>query len=166
MQNLLVAVCGRWRWGGGRGREDHRNHHWKVKVKVTQSCPTLCDRMDFAAHGILQARILEWVAIPFPRGSFQSRDQTQVTEIWDKSFREHVSAFLDPFNCSMEKCVCLSKCHLKPHLTTDIMNLGENRKQRKSEHKPPPWIRRSKPGSSKPTSSSSVAQSSHPWCWH
>ena len=35
----------------------------KVKVKVTQSCPTLCDPMDCTVHGILQARILEWVAI-------------------------------------------------------------------------------------------------------
>ena len=36
-----------------------------MKVKVTQSCPTLCDPMDYTVHGILQARILEWVAIPF-----------------------------------------------------------------------------------------------------
>ena len=51
----------------------------KVKVLVTQSCPILCDPMncsppDFSVHGILQARILEWVAIPFPRGSSQLRD--------------------------------------------------------------------------------------------
>ena len=37
----------------------------KVKVKVTQSCPTLFDPMD-CIHGILQARILEWVAFPLP----------------------------------------------------------------------------------------------------
>ena len=53
----------------------------KVKVKVTESCPTLCDPMDYTVHGILQARILEWVAIPFSRGSSQSRDQTQVSQI-------------------------------------------------------------------------------------
>ena len=41
----------------------------KVKVKVAQLCPTLCDPMDYRVHGILQARILEWVAIPFSRGS-------------------------------------------------------------------------------------------------
>ena len=34
----------------------------KVKVKVTQLCPTLCHPMDYTVHGILQARILEWVA--------------------------------------------------------------------------------------------------------
>jgi len=36
-------------------------------VKVAQSCPTLCNPMDYTVHGILQARILEWVAIPFSR---------------------------------------------------------------------------------------------------
>ena len=40
------------------------------KVKVAQSCPTLCDPMDSTVHGILQARILEWVAVPFSRRSF------------------------------------------------------------------------------------------------
>ena len=45
----------------------------KVKVKVAQSCPTLCNPMDYTVHGILQARILEWVAFPFSRGS-SSRD--------------------------------------------------------------------------------------------
>ena len=35
-------------------------------MKVTQSCPTLCDPMDYTVHGILQARILEWVAFPSP----------------------------------------------------------------------------------------------------
>ena len=51
----------------------------KVKVKVAQSCPTLCDPMDDTVHGILQARILEGVAFPFFRGVFQPRDQTQAS---------------------------------------------------------------------------------------
>ena len=51
------------------------------EVKVAQWCPTLCNPMDYTAHGILQARILEWVAIPFFRQSFQPRDQTQVSLI-------------------------------------------------------------------------------------
>ena len=46
----------------------------EVKVKVAQLCPTLCDPMDCIVHGILQARILEWVAFPFSRGSSQPRD--------------------------------------------------------------------------------------------
>ena len=48
-------------------------------MKVVQSCPTLCEPMDSAVHGILQPRILEWVAFPFSRGSSQPRDWTQVS---------------------------------------------------------------------------------------
>ena len=51
------------------------------QVKVTQSCLTLCDPVDYTVHGILQARILEWVAISFSRGSSQPRDRTQVSRI-------------------------------------------------------------------------------------
>ena len=50
----------------------------KPKVKVAQSCLTLCDPMDYTIQVILQARILEWVAFPFSKGSSQPRDQTQV----------------------------------------------------------------------------------------
>ena len=46
-----------------------------VFVKVTQSCPTLCDPMQYRVHGILQARILEWVATLFSKESSQPRDQ-------------------------------------------------------------------------------------------
>ena len=49
---------------------------WKarhVKVKVAQSCLTLCDPMDYTIRGILQARILKWVAVTFSRGSSQPR---------------------------------------------------------------------------------------------
>ena len=57
---------------------------WK-KNEVAQSCPILWDPLDcsppgFSAHEILQARILEWVAISFSRGSSQPRDQTQVSQ--------------------------------------------------------------------------------------
>ena len=48
-------------------------------VKVTQSCPTLCDPMDCTVHGILQARILEWVAYPFSSRSSQPRNWTRVS---------------------------------------------------------------------------------------
>ena len=47
-----------------------------MKVKVAQSCSTVCDSI-----GILQDRILDWVAFPFSRGSSQPRDQTQVSHI-------------------------------------------------------------------------------------
>ena len=43
-----------------------------VVEKVTQSCPTICNPMDYTVHGILQARILGWVTFPFSRGSSQS----------------------------------------------------------------------------------------------
>ena len=42
-------------------------------VKVAQSCPTLCNPMDYTVHGILQARILEWVAFPFSRDLLNPR---------------------------------------------------------------------------------------------
>ena len=55
-------------------------------VKVTQLYLILCDPMDYTAHGIIQARILEWVAIPFSRGSSQPRDRTQVSRIAGRFF--------------------------------------------------------------------------------
>ena len=60
----------------------YRCEEKNVKILVTQLCLTLCDPMGCSlpgssVHGILQARILEWVAIPYSRGSFQPRDQTQ-----------------------------------------------------------------------------------------
>ena len=58
-----------------------REAHWKVKVKVTQSCSILCNPMDYTVHGILQARILEFVAVPFSRGSSHSRDRSQVSHV-------------------------------------------------------------------------------------
>ena len=51
---------------------------------VNEPCPTFCDPMDCSppgssVHGILQARILEWIAMPFSRGSFQRRDRTRIS---------------------------------------------------------------------------------------
>ena len=48
---------------------------------VAQSCAALCDLTDYTVHGILQARILEWVAFPFSRRSSQPRNWTQVSHI-------------------------------------------------------------------------------------
>jgi len=62
-------------------------------VLVTQSCLTLCDPVDcilpgFSVHGVLQARILEWIVIPFSKGSSLPRDQT-----WEhcRQFLYHLS---------------------------------------------------------------------------
>ena len=74
----------RWGRGGCRGRHIPESNPCSSKglglCLVTQLCPTLWDPMDcspsgFSVHGIFQARILEWVAIPSSRGSSQPRDQ-------------------------------------------------------------------------------------------
>ena len=59
--------------------------------EVAQSCPTLCDPVDcslpgFSIHGILQARILEWVTISFSRGSSRPGDRTWVSHIVGRHF--------------------------------------------------------------------------------
>ena len=64
-------------------KDKYRTTLLYVKVLVGQSCPTLCNPMNCSAsgssvHGILQARILEWVAIPFSRGSTWPRERTWV----------------------------------------------------------------------------------------
>ena len=59
---------------------------WMNEVKVTQSCPTLSDPTDYTVPGILQARILEWLAFPFSRGSSQPKDRTQVFHIVGRFF--------------------------------------------------------------------------------
>ena len=74
---------------------------------VTQSCPTLCDPMDCSlpgssVHGVFQARVLEWGAIFFSKGSSQPRDQTQVSSIVDRWFtvwatREVILAHINVF---------------------------------------------------------------------
>ena len=63
-----------------------------VEVKVIQLCLTLCDLMNCTDHGILQVRILEWVAFSFSRGSSQHRDQTQVSRLAGGFF----TSYLDP----------------------------------------------------------------------
>ena len=68
----------------GHGNPALREPHWTFQFKlvlVAQLClilsdPLDCSPPDSSVHGILQARILEWVAISFSRGSSQSRDQT------------------------------------------------------------------------------------------
>ena len=66
---------------------------WKCRKLVAQSCLTLCDPMDYSppgssVHGIFQARVLEWVAIFFSRGSSQPRDRTWVSHIVSRRFTD------------------------------------------------------------------------------
>ena len=63
----------------------------KLKVLAAQLCPTLCNSRDWSlpgasVHGILQARIPEWVAIPFSRRSLRPRDWTQISHIAGRLF--------------------------------------------------------------------------------
>ena len=76
--------------------------------EVAQSCPTLCDPVDGSppgsfVYGILQARILEWVAISFSRGSSWPRDRTPVSRIAGRHFtvwanREATRIYINPLN--------------------------------------------------------------------
>ena len=77
MEVAFYAPSGQrgWGLGGGKWRMD-----FGFACSVTQSCLTLCNPTDFSllgssVHGILQARILEWVAVPFSRGSSRPRDR-------------------------------------------------------------------------------------------
>ena len=70
---------------------DLLSYHSQVKVIVAQSCPILCKPMvcslpGSSVHGIFQARLLEWVAISFSRGTSRLRDQTQVSCITGRFF--------------------------------------------------------------------------------
>ena len=77
-----LACCDSW---GHRELDTTERLNWtelmKVNVKVVHSYLTLCDLMDSTVHGILQARIWEWVAFPFSRGSSQPRDWIEVSRI-------------------------------------------------------------------------------------
>ena len=78
------------------GRCQNPRHEAEGEGEVAQSCPTLCDPVDrnllgFSIHGILQARILEWIAISFSRGSSQPRDRTQVSHVGGRRFNLSIS---------------------------------------------------------------------------
>ena len=81
----------------------------KVKVKVAQSCPALCDPMDYTAHRILQARILERVAFPFSKGSSQPRDRTGISCIAGRFFTTWAIRE-DPVRMAIIKKSTNSKC--------------------------------------------------------
>ena len=90
------GVGGGMKWEGRVSRCKLLHVEWinnkvLLHTEVTQSCPTLCDPVDCSPpgssiHGILQARILECVAISFSRGSSQPRDRTQVSCIAGRCF--------------------------------------------------------------------------------
>ena len=89
--------------------------------EVAQSCPTLCDSMGCSlpgssVHGIFQARVLEWVAISFSRGSSQTMDRTWVSRsagrrftIWAtrEAWWSQLKTFLYYMHIYMCVCVCV-----------------------------------------------------------
>ena len=80
----------------------YRHIYEKVKVLVAYSCLTLCDPVvcglpGSSVQGILQARILEWLVIPFSRGLSQPRDQIQVL-LHCRQFLYHLSHQGSPFS--------------------------------------------------------------------
>ena len=76
---------------------------WK-KVEVAQSCPTLCDSMDYTVCGIPQAVILEWVTLPFSKGSSQPRDWTQVSHLAGGFFTSWARRETGYSKCSINVC--------------------------------------------------------------
>ena len=121
-----------------------------MKVLVTQSCPTLCDPMDcspldVSVHGILQARILDWAAFPFYRGSSWPRDRTQVSctagrffaiwatreahddcnkvQYWRQWFRAVVIPLQrhQSYNCLLGPPAPIFPCFLEDSATPDIV---------------------------------------------
>ena len=98
-------------------RLDYVYSNVESESEVTQSYPTLCDPMDCSPpgssiHWILQARILEWVAISFSRGSSQPRDRTQVSRIAGVGFnlwatREAIQTFSVQFSSVAQTCLTL-----------------------------------------------------------
>ena len=89
------------------------------QVLPTQLCPTLCNPMDYSpqgssVHGLLQARILEWAAISFFRGSFQSRDQTWVSHTAGRFFTVWASREVNLSHCLsfiyLSTYLCIRSC--------------------------------------------------------
>ena len=107
-------------------RNDRRINLVCVLCWVSVSCLTLCDPMDWSppgssVHGILQAIILEWVAMPSSRWSSQPRDQTQVSHIAGGFFtvwatREAQISVYVAIKIILQKRSDLGKC---PRITPD-----------------------------------------------
>ena len=101
-------------------------------TEVAQSGPTLCDPVDnspqgSSVHGILQARILEWVAISFSKGSSQPRDRTQASRIVGRCFNlwaPREAPTIAPFDFSVNKVLIILISLLYPPIV-DFSSLLE-----------------------------------------
>ena len=97
----------------------------KVEVLVPQSCLTLCDLMDYSppdssVRGILQARILEWIAIPFSRESFWPRGWTQVSH---RQILHHLSHQGTSTLLSLCPCYTIGWIFSAPFVSSSISKL-------------------------------------------
>ena len=74
--------------------------YYVLKVKVIQSCPALCDPKDYTFHGILQARILEWVAFPSPgdQNPGLPRCRQILYQLNHKGSPRHFNIYITSFN--------------------------------------------------------------------
>ena len=106
--NLIIVRPWLLRWDlKGKWKLDkERFSEW---VKIAQSCPTVCDPMEYTFHGIIQTRILEWVAFPFSRASSQPRDWIRVFHFAGRVFTSGLNHKESPrktygFNETLWKC--------------------------------------------------------------
>ena len=123
------------------------SHPWKVKVLVAQWCLTLCNPIDhslpgYSTHGILQTRILEWVAISFSKGSPWPRDRTRVSCIASRLFTIWTTREA-PYHPWNSREVSKQKIQMGDRLR---VNFGHNRKEycwgRKQWEKAEHWVRK------------------------
>ena len=101
-------------------------------MSSTWSCLTLCDPMDCSSpgsyvHGILQARMLEWAAISFSRGSSQPRDQTWLSCIADRFFIVWAIKEAPGTNKELIYKGCMKHLPLAPKFYNLLTNLGPSR---------------------------------------
>ena len=103
---------------------------------VAQSCPTLCDPMDssppVSLHGILQTRILEWVAVPSSRGSSHPGDWTQVSHIAGRFFTIWATS-IAPQMQDFSKCGLSSATSLSPENLLEMPIFGHCSRSIESE---------------------------------
>ena len=125
---LLAFVMVAWNLFWQHHSSCKRFERKKVKVKVTQLFPTLWDPMNNTVYRILQARILQWVAFPFSRGSSQSRDRTQVSHTAGRFFtswatREALRGYLE----KLKVAVSLDCAERKEHILRGATEIYEHR---------------------------------------
>ena len=99
-------------------KQKHIYEHESSSVMSGSLQPMDCSLPGSSVHGILQARILEWITVPFPRGSSKLRDQTQVSHIVGGFFtRIHLLAMRETQVQSLGQEDPLEK-EMAPHSST------------------------------------------------